>query len=169
MPHYKELLDCPYLGAYSFFDIKGDIVATIKEIKKEEVVGEFGKKVNKPVCYFVENIKPMVLNSTNMKIITKLYKTPDYKNWKGKKIQIYVDPKVKYKGETTGGIRIREKVVYTDQPCVKCEECDGEIKPRSGMTSQQFAEYTKKNCGKAVCYDCAKRISKANKESTNET
>ena len=43
----------------------------------------------------------MILNVTNCKTISKLLKTPYIERWAGHRIQIYVDPKVKFKGEET--------------------------------------------------------------------
>ena len=39
---------------------------------------------------FAENVKPMIVNSTNAKTIEKLYKTPYIEEWKGRKIQLFV-------------------------------------------------------------------------------
>ncbi len=166
MTHWKEFEDLPYIGFYSVADGK-EIVATIKSIVKEKVVGVGGTKKMCRVCHFEENIKPMILNSSHCKVLTRITGTWDIEQWVGYKIQIYGDPKVKFAGETTGGLKIREKLVKAKEICAKCEDCGKDIQPRSGMTSQQFAEYTKANCGKAVCYECAMKISEANKEKKN--
>lgn len=160
--HWKSLTNPNYLGSYSFEDGK-DIIGTIKVIRNEIVTGPGGQKEECTICHFVENMKPMILNKTNMKTMAKLFGTPYVEDWPGHKFQIYVDPKVRFGKEVTGGLRIRNKVIDAASN-VKCEECGADIKPRSGMTSQQFAEYTKKACGKAVCYECAMKISEANKE-----
>lgn len=165
--HWKALTNPNYLGSYSFEDGK-DIIGTIKVVRNELVTGEGGRKEECTICHFVEPLKPMILNKTNMKTIAKLFKTPYVEEWAGQKIQIYVDPKVKFGKEITGGLRVRDKIIKVDNTCVKCEECGKDIQPRSGMTSLQFAEYTKVNCGKAVCYDCAIKVAAAKKERSDE-
>ena len=96
-----------YLGAYSLPDGK-DIILTIKETKKEVVTGTAGKKEECFVCYFQENVKPMILNRTNSKMIGTLYS--DYiEDWPGRKVQIGSE-KVKAFGEVTEALRIRQIV-----------------------------------------------------------
>ena len=64
MTHWKTQFNYDYLGAYSLPDGK-DIILTIRETKKEQVVGTSGKKEECFVAYFFENVKPMILNRTN--------------------------------------------------------------------------------------------------------
>ena len=61
MTHWKTQFNYDYLGAYSLPDGK-DIILTIRETKKEQVVGTSGKKEECFVAYFFENVKPMILN-----------------------------------------------------------------------------------------------------------
>lgn len=166
--HWKSLTNPNYLGSYIFEDGK-DIVGTVKVIRNEIVTGPGGQKEECTICHFEENMKPMILNKTNMKTMAKLFGTDYVEDWSGKKFQIYVDPKVRFGKEVTGGLRVRTKAPNENGICVKCELCRKDILPRSGMNSQQFADYTKNACGKAVCYECAKKISEANKEKQNES
>ena len=72
--HWKQLINTDYLGAYALKDGE-DMVLTIKSVGQEVVTGIGGKKETCTVAHFTENgIKPMILNRTNMKTITKLYK-----------------------------------------------------------------------------------------------
>ena len=75
MTHWKTQFNYDYLGAYSLPDGK-DIILTMRETKKEQVVGTSGKKEECFVAYFFENVKPMILNRTNCKTMTKIFKTP---------------------------------------------------------------------------------------------
>ena len=59
MTHWKTQFNYDYLGAYSLPDGK-DIILTIRETKKEQVVGASGKKEECFVAYFFENVKPMI-------------------------------------------------------------------------------------------------------------
>lgn len=163
MTHWKKLTNPNYLGAYSI-ENNQDIILTIKYVQEETVIGTDGKKDDCVVCHFEENVKPMILNATNMKTITKLYSSPYIEDWAGKKIQIGIE-KVKAFGEVVEALRIRKKAPVVEQN-EKCEVCGNDIMPSNGMTSKQFAEYTKSNCGQAVCKSCAKKIAQVQKEVT---
>ena len=88
--HWKKLTNPNYLGAYSIEDGK-DLILTIRNVREEQVTGTDGKKDDCVVCYFYEKVKPMILNSTNMKMIARLYKTNYIEDWVGKKIQVGVE------------------------------------------------------------------------------
>ena len=84
--HWKKLINLDYLGAYSL-DPGKDMILTIKGVRNEIVTGPDGKKEECMVMSFIENVKPMIVNSTNAKTIQKLYKTPYIEEWQGRKIQ----------------------------------------------------------------------------------
>lgn len=104
--HWKKLVNTDYIGAYSL-QPKEEWILTIKEVKTEKVKGADGKEQECSVCFFTEpGVKPMILNRTNSKIITKVYQTPYIEDWPGKQIQIYAD-KVKAFGEVVDALKIR--------------------------------------------------------------
>jgi len=51
-------------------------------------------------------VKPMVLNVTNRMFLRDLY-GDDSDDWRGKPIEVYVDPNVMHKGQRVGGLRLR--------------------------------------------------------------
>lgn len=104
--HWKKNFNYDYLGAYSLPEGK-DIVVTIKHCKKEMVKGVGGRKEECFVAYFTDANKPMILNRTNCKIISKLYETPYIEDWAGKKIQLYV-ASVEAFGDVTDALRVRD-------------------------------------------------------------
>lgn len=108
--HWKKQFNYDYLGSYSLPEGR-DVVLTIKSTSKKQVMGANGKKEECFVCDFIEQgtrdwIKPMILNRTNCKAITKLYGTPYIEEWAGKKIQIGIEL-VSAFGDTTDALRIR--------------------------------------------------------------
>ena len=105
MTHWKTQFNYDYLGAYSLPDGK-DIILTIRETKKEQVVGTSGKKEECFVAYFFENVKPMILNRTNCKTMTKIFKTQNFEEWVNKQIQIG-SVMVDAFGEKVDSLRIR--------------------------------------------------------------
>jgi hypothetical protein len=106
--HWKKQHNYNYLGSYSLVP-GNDMVLTIRELKPEEITGVNGKKENGFVCYFSENVKPMILNKTNCKIIEKVYGSPYIEDWVGKKIQLYVT-QVSAFGTQTDALRIRAQI-----------------------------------------------------------
>lgn len=105
--HWKKLTNPDYLGAYDF-QPNEERVATIKEVKMQTVTGADGKKEECIVAYFKEPFKPMILNATNCKTITKLFKTPYIQDWADKKIVIVVR-QVKAFGEMVDALRIKDE------------------------------------------------------------
>ena len=158
MTHWKSLTNPNYLGSYAF-ENGADMILTIKQVKNEIVTGEGGRKEECTVCYFTENVKPMILNKTNMKQIAKLLGSPYIEDWSGKAVQIYVDPKVKFGHEITGGLRIRN-FLPKKQTEIKCSACGKNIEPRGGMSAEEIAQYTTGKFGACLCADCAKKQNK---------
>lgn len=163
--HWKSLTNPNYLGSYAF-ENNQDMVCTIKIVRNEVVTGEGGRKEECTVCYFVENVKPMILNKTNMKTISKVAGSPFIEDWSGHKIQIYVDPKVRFGKEITGGLRIRNSVSM-GMSNIKCESCGSDIKPAGSMTAEQTAQYTRQKYGKQLCSACATKLAQEGKQDVN--
>ena len=150
--HWKKTFDPRYLGSWDFEPGK-DRILTIKCVRRDECTFEGGRKENCNIAYWQEDEKPMILNVTNCKTISKLLDTPYMERWAGHRIQIYVDPKVKFKGEETEGLRIRKKL--PEDVKIACEECGQFIQPAFNMSAAQLAAYTKKKYGKSLCAECA--------------
>ena len=159
MTHWKKLTNPNYLGAYSIEDGK-DLILTIDYVKEEPVIGPEGKKENCVVCHFRENCKPMILNATNMKMITKIHKTPFIENWHGKMIQVGIE-KVKAFGDITDALRVRNFIPKTKKvEKVVCECCGDEVKAMGGRSAEQLAAYTKEKYGTVLCSKCATEAAK---------
>ena len=145
-----------YMGDYSIPE-GCDLVATIDYVAQEKVVGVGGKSEMEVVAHFSDGNKPLILNKTNMKTIQKIYKTPYIEDWKGRKIQIYYDPTVKFGRETVGGLRIRSFVPAQQKVSLVCADCGGIIAPALGKTAEYLSMYTHKTYGKELCAECAKK------------
>lgn len=104
--HWKKLVNPEYIGAYA---LEGsDLTVSIDRVVRELVTGDGGKKEECTVAYLT-NQKPLILNRTNSKIITKLYNSPYIEDWAGKKITLY--PTVtKVAGEMVECLRIRPSI-----------------------------------------------------------
>ena len=150
--HWKKLINPDYLGAYSL-DPGKDMILTIRQVKKEMVTGADGKKEECIVCYWQEEQKPMILNVTNCKTISKLLKTPYIEHWAGHRVQIGAEM-VSAFGEKVEALRIRKQL--PEDVKIACEECGQFIAPAFSMNVSQLAAYTKKKYGKQLCAECAK-------------
>lgn len=156
LTHWKKQMNPDYLGAYAL-NPGEDIIVTIKNVSEGDVIGTSGKSERKQIVYFEENgVKPMVLNRTNAKTISKLYRTPYIEQWRGKKIQIYIEHDIKAFGEIVDGIRVRPYIPKEEKPI--CEECKNELQPYKGRSPQALATYTQKNYGKILCHECAAKL-----------
>ena len=147
LTNWKNLAKYDYLGAYSLEGIVDELVLTIKDIKREPVTAEGGKTENCIVAHFEETqkngvvVKPMVLNKTNCKVISAIYKTPFIEQWIGKKIIIYVQEGVKFGKTLTNALRVKNEV-----PTFKCSVCGKEIEETVYRGS--IAKYGKAYCSK---------------------
>lgn len=157
MTHWKKLTNPDYLGAYAIET--DDIIATIKVVKNELVTGPDGKKEECTVAYFEENgIKPMILNATNCKTISKLYKTPYIEEWAGRKIAIYKE-EVRAFGELVEALRIRSTVpkVKVKSKTYVCADCGCVVEPFGNATATQIAQRAQDRFGKVLCAECGKK------------
>jgi hypothetical protein len=66
-----------------------------------------GKNLFCNVAYFKEGIKPMVLNATNSKVVSRFASSNFVEDWNNIAVELYVDSNVKMKGSVVGGVRIR--------------------------------------------------------------
>lgn len=94
---------------------------TIKGFSKE-MVGEGADADERLICHFVEEhvhgveIKPMVINKTNINRIGVATGANTLGDAKGKVINVYNDPFIEFKGEIKGGLRVRAAQGQEDGP-----------------------------------------------------
>jgi uncharacterized OB-fold protein len=96
-------------------DVGNGVLVTIRGITKENTSMEGAEPEHKAVVHFDEMDKPMVLNPTNGQIIAQITGIDKdiERAWIGKKIVLYTDPNVQYKGKIVGGIRVRAPKLAT--------------------------------------------------------
>ena len=164
--HWKKLENPDYLGAYAL-QPNQDLVVQIKSVGQEEVYNPTNnKKDTCTVARFMDPaIKPMILNVTNCKTISKLYNTPYIEDWAGKYIAIYI-AKVKAFGETVDALRIRSKVPTIEK--IICKDCGKEIVGTSQKTARELADIAIKNCGRELCISCMKKEKEKMEEKNND-
>jgi hypothetical protein len=87
-------------------DAEEDLLLTVKGVKLESI-GQGAQAEQKPVVYFEEESKGMVLNKTNAKMIAKIARSEDTDDWKGTKVRV-IATEVEYQGDLVMSLRVRE-------------------------------------------------------------
>ena len=126
---------------------------TIKEVKqyiidpnvKGSGVKVAGKTISANIAFFKEDIKPWVINSGNADIIRPFAGSISVTNWKNIRIELYVDPTTKLKGQVVGGIKVRNRkidiVKESMNPEHKLWEKLVERTKENGSTIEQIREH----------------------------
>lgn len=109
--HYRKVYKSDHLAIADLEDLRENnipLIFTIKSVKQELNHLVAGKKGNFNIAYFVENIKPLVINATNGNILRGFSpaKSPFVQDWNNIQVELFVDYMVKMKGDIVGGIRI---------------------------------------------------------------
>ena len=109
--HYRAVAKSDHLSSADLEDMieKGsDLIFKIKEVKQIFGARVAGKKIDANIAYFHEKIKPLVLNSTNGKVVSKFANSGFIEDWANISIELFIDHNVKLKGATVDGVRIRK-------------------------------------------------------------
>ena len=115
--HWKKMTNPDYFGSHDLMTDTGEygqITVTIASVSQEKVKGSDGKDSSCIVAKTQET-KPIILNKTNCKTITKVLGTPIIERWAGHKVIIGVD-KVKAFGDVTDALRVRSTKPTPDKP-----------------------------------------------------
>jgi len=104
--HWKKAFKSDYLSS-SDIDEK-DLNLTIDYVKLQECLTQTGKKLCNVAHFTDKEIKPMILNVGNSKIVKKFANNKTHlEDWLNIKVTIYVNPNVKFGSDTVEGLRIR--------------------------------------------------------------
>lgn len=150
--HWKIYQNPDYLGAYAFQPGEEKTV-TIKEVKREVITNQQGKE-ECTVAYFEEAVKPLILNTTNCKTISKVWGTPYVEDWTGRKIILKVK-KVSAFGDMVDAVRVANERPMDE--VIICESCGKPIQAAQGRTAAAVAAATRAKYNKTICLECAKK------------
>jgi len=112
--HYRKAFNSPYLSSA---DIVEPTTLTISHValEKDKTKGKNTKEMFN-TAFFVEKsiregeaLKPMILNATNSRTLSKLAGSAFIDDWNNIPVSIYVDNKVKMMGEIVDGLRISKE------------------------------------------------------------
>lgn len=156
--HWKKLTNPNYLGDYSIPEGQ-DLIARIDYVAKETINDPTGKKKEAVVAHFSDGNKPMVLNKTNLKTMSRIFGTSYIEDWRGRSIQIFFDPNVRFGRDKVGGLRIRSFIPQQQRASLVCSDCGKPIEPAYGKDAAWLSKYTHQKYGKELCAACAEAIS----------
>lgn len=109
--HYRNVFKSDHLSSYDledFIEQGRPLEFTIKHVEQKTSTRVAGKKIDANICYFIEPIKPLVLNATNSKILSKFTGSNFVEDWKNIQIELYILKNISFGKETVQGIRIKE-------------------------------------------------------------
>lgn len=105
--HWKKLKNPDYLGSWDLADSEGrytNLTVTFGNVSKKYVHDGKGGG-DECIVAEIKGLKPMILNSTNLKTIEKLLGSSFIEDWKGQQIELTVQ-KVKAFGEMHDALRV---------------------------------------------------------------
>lgn len=162
--HWKKIVSDPHYLGEADFNESEEKVATIASVSNAETITTTEGKSEKVVLHFAEPLKPMILNVTNAKAVSKVAGSPFVEDWTGVRIQLYIEHNIKAFGEIVSAVRVRPRKPR-EAPPILCADCGGPIKPANGRSAEYMANYTQKKFKVSVCYDCAmKRMTASKRE-----
>ena len=161
--HWREIKQTEYLGGHDLSDGKGgfkEIAVTIKRAMKKKVQDIQGDSTDELVLEFADKTKPMIVNVTNARAITKLAGSPHIEDWAGKEIVIGTT-KVKAFGEVHDALRVRPYPPKKQAPTVLCVECNKPIAPHKGAPVETIIAKSTEELGAPTCIPCWNKLKEA--------
>lgn len=153
---FRKFMNKNYLGSWDVPD-QEDLIATISHVDQEQVTNAKGTEV-KLTLHFRENLKPMILNSTNAQAISKVAGSTKVERWAGQRIAIYTAT-VSAFGATVEALRVRDYTPKSEE--IICTNCGATITASGKFSARAIAERAKTKYGTYLCMDCAKDRSAA--------
>ena len=108
--HWKQGMDSPYMGAWDLPEMK-PIQLNIKYVKKHLSKGLKDDATFNFIYWKEKGWKPMLLNSTNNKVMRAITGTPYIEEWHDIPVELYVERDIKAFGTLSDGLRIRNKKI----------------------------------------------------------
>lgn len=87
-------------------DLDAPVIAIIGDVTTHELRTDDGGTERKAVIVFDGEIKPLIVNRVNWRTLADAYGA-DSDDWRGKPVEIYVDPNVTFGLRRVGGVRVR--------------------------------------------------------------
>ena len=154
--HYRKVFKSDHLGCADLEDLieQGKrLVFTVKHVKQEKEVVVAGKKGDYNIAYFVEAIKPLVLNATNSDKMRSFSNSPFVEDWNNIPIELYINSNVRFGRDIVSGVRIspvqpkkQSKPLFTEENFEKAKNANATIESISShytVTEEIKIKYNK--------------------------
>jgi hypothetical protein len=109
-------------------NVEEDVLVTINEVGSDSFKDDDGTQRRKPILYFKESVKPLILNRTNFTRIAEIA-GDETDDWHGTKLILYPDT-VSMRGKSVATIRVRPapkaKAAIAAEPAPKAKVAAGE-------------------------------------------
>ena len=106
MAKISEMIESKYLKQSDF---PAPLIVTVSKIGQLNIAKEGDPVDMKWAVRFREFPKPMLLNSTNIKLLGKACGSDDTDDWISKEVIVYTDDSVSFGGQIVGGLRVRKQ------------------------------------------------------------
>jgi hypothetical protein len=159
--HFRKVFKSDHLGAADLEDLiesGSNLRFTIKEVKQEIGVKVAGKRGNHNIAFFVENIKPLVLNATNSKTVKSFNnQSPFVEDWSNTYVELYILNNIKFGNDIVDGVRIKlvqptkEKPIFTEENFEKAKNAGATIEKVKSIykisleIEKKYIDYVTKN------------------------
>lgn len=87
-------------------DVKNGVTTKIKDVDTAMVKGDGGDECKTIMFFSDPAIKPLILNTINWMTLEDAY-GEESDDWRGRPVELYVDPNVMFAGKRVGGVRVR--------------------------------------------------------------
>lgn len=105
MPRVSDMIESKYLKQS---DAPDPVIVTVTKVGRINIAKDGDQPDEKWAVRFKEFNKPMILNSTNIKLLEKACGSDDTDQWVGREVVVYTDDSVSFGGQIVGGLRIRK-------------------------------------------------------------
>lgn len=110
----NDVFPSKYLKAEDDVFLGGEVIATIKDVVIEKLTSREKGDENKPIMYFKEIPKGLVINKTNWGICEKLFSADDSDQWIGERVAL-VTVDVDAFGDVVRAIRVKNQKPVADR------------------------------------------------------
>ena len=117
------------------------IIATIASVWQEELQNNDGRKMKNVMGFIEKNLKPMVVNTMNWDILEATYGDSD--DWRGKPVEIYVNPDVMMGTRRVGGLRVRIPAPRNGAAAKPAPKPQTPAQPPRPSLAERFAQASK--------------------------
>ena len=122
--------DSPYLCKELIWDTPVVVIIDRVEGDHEVPIPNSSKTAKKKVMFFRGKKLGLVINAGHRKFLKRLFGGNDTREWRGRKLLLYVEPSATYRGQTVGGIRMAIGAEWSgDEPLGKGPPKDAEPPP----------------------------------------